>query len=91
MCFREDSAAGGDLCSGCFLTRWFTGIYGLNSFCDLSLGVHMKQRLALWIPESVRVLLNLVFLISLVDVILFHWYSLGVWGESFSISIFLLA
>lgn len=51
----------------------------------------MKQRLALWIPESVRVLLNLVFLISLVDVILFHWYSLGVWGESFSISIFLLA
>lgn len=36
-------------------------------------------------PGNVRVLLNLVFVMSLVDVISFHWYSLVMWGESFSI------
>lgn len=66
--------------------RWVfpnTGVYGLNS-----LGIAVKQRLALWMSGNMSwVLLNLVFLISLVDVILFRWYCLVVRGESFSISI----
>lgn len=45
---------------------------GSTLFGDFSLGVPMKQRLALWVPENLRVLLNLAFLISVVDVILFH-------------------
>lgn len=30
----------------------FTGVYGLNSSGHLSLGIPVKQRLALWMPEN---------------------------------------